>query len=80
MDSKEQKFTELIVPMQGMLRYVKSDKGEYIRFDMVDGSSLILRPGRDGFFDENFDQAKKYALSMKRLLGFLEERAKNSGG
>ena len=69
--------TEIVAPIQGTIRYSKSDKSEYIRLDLADGSSIILHAGKDGFFDENFDQAKRYAVGMMRLLKFLEERAKH---
>ncbi len=69
------------VPLQGLLRYTKSEKsGEYIQLNMVNGSIAIIKPGKDGFFDENFNELRKYAVDMKRLLDYLKERANKNEG
>jgi len=58
------------------MQYYNGDKGEFIRMNLADGSVVIIRQGKDGFFNEDFDQARRYALNMRRLLDFLEEREK----
>ncbi len=67
---------DFTVPLQGSIRLSKSDKAEYIKIDLIDGSVVIIPVDKDGFFREDiFPEFKKYALNMKRLMDFLEERA-----
>jgi hypothetical protein len=65
-----------VVPLQGNLTYSKSSKIEFCRMDLADGSIVIIKPGRDGFFDDNFTELRRYAVNMRRLIDFLEEKAK----
>jgi hypothetical protein len=71
-------YNSIEIPLQGTGYYYNDGKSEYIKLTMADGGIVILKPGKDGFFDENFDALKKYALNMKRLLDFLEEKAKKN--
>jgi hypothetical protein len=67
---------DFTVPLQGSIRLSKSDRAEYIQIDLIDGSKVIIPVSKDGFFREDiFPEFKRYALNMRRLMVFLEERA-----